>query len=41
MPSPCDPRYAPAGDVSAAMMLVDSRLKAVPTMAGPADADRC
>ncbi|MGW1200700.1 hypothetical protein ACWD4B_33380 [Streptomyces sp. NPDC002536] len=29
MSSPCDPQYAPAGDVGAALMLIDSRLKAV------------
>ncbi|MFJ3583284.1 hypothetical protein ACIPPS_13770 [Streptomyces sp. NPDC090127] len=29
MPSPCDPEYAPAGDVGAALMVIDSRLKAV------------
>ncbi|MFE2322981.1 hypothetical protein ACFXD5_03465 [Streptomyces sp. NPDC059385] len=29
MSSTCDPRYAPAGDVSAALMVIDSRLKAV------------
>lgn len=29
MSSPCDPRYAPAGDVSAALMVIDSRLKAI------------
>ncbi|MFF0558655.1 hypothetical protein [Streptomyces sp. NPDC004266] len=29
MPSSCDPQYAPAGDVSAAMLLIDSRLRAV------------
>ncbi|MFJ4328391.1 hypothetical protein ACIP3A_35515 [Streptomyces tricolor] len=29
MSSPCDPRHAPAGDVSAALMMIDSRLKAV------------
>ncbi|MEU9858109.1 hypothetical protein [Streptomyces sp. NPDC047974] len=29
MPSPCDPRYAPAGDVDGALMVIDSRLKAV------------
>ncbi|MEU2562443.1 hypothetical protein ABZ626_24345 [Streptomyces longispororuber] len=29
MSSPCDPRNAPAGDVSAALMMIDSRLKAV------------
>ncbi|MFJ4907889.1 hypothetical protein ACIQCR_21560 [Streptomyces sp. NPDC093249] len=29
MPSSCDPRYAPAGDVSAALLVIDSRLKAV------------
>jgi hypothetical protein len=27
--SPCDPQYAPAGDVGTALMMVDSRLKAV------------
>ncbi|MFF9817654.1 hypothetical protein [Streptomyces sp. NPDC014006] len=29
MSSPCDPLRAPAGDVGAALMMVDSRLKAV------------
>lgn len=29
MPSPCDPQYAPAGDVGGALMVVDSRLKQV------------
>ncbi|MEU4077923.1 hypothetical protein [Streptomyces venezuelae] len=29
MSSSCDPRHAPAGDVGAAVMIVDSRLKAV------------
>ncbi|MEU8569232.1 hypothetical protein AB0C51_12875 [Streptomyces pathocidini] len=29
MSSPCDPQYAPAGDVGAALMLIDSRLKAI------------
>ncbi|MFF7358650.1 MULTISPECIES: hypothetical protein [Streptomyces] len=29
MSSPCDPKHAPAGDVSAALMMIDSRLKAV------------
>lgn len=29
MTSPCDPQYAPAGDVSAALMVIDSRLKAL------------
>ncbi|MGA4837827.1 hypothetical protein [Streptomyces sp. G45] len=29
MSSPCDPEYAPAGDVGAALMLIDSRLRAV------------
>ncbi len=29
MPPPCDPQHAPAGDVSAALMMIDSRLKAV------------
>ncbi|BBA98180.1 hypothetical protein RVR_4272 [Actinacidiphila reveromycinica] len=29
MPSPCDPQYAPVGDVGTALLMVDSRLKAV------------
>lgn len=29
MSSPCDPKYAPAGDVGGALMVIDSRLKAV------------
>ena len=29
MPSACDPQYAPAGDVGAAIMVIDSRLKAI------------
>ncbi|MFI5773821.1 hypothetical protein ACIA74_35975 [Streptomyces sp. NPDC051658] len=29
MSSPCDPQYAPAGDVGVALMAIDSRLKAV------------
>ncbi|MFE6224743.1 MULTISPECIES: hypothetical protein [unclassified Streptomyces] len=29
MSSSCDPRYAPAGDVDGALMVIDSRLKAV------------
>ncbi|KUL38937.1 hypothetical protein ADL22_17005 [Streptomyces sp. NRRL F-4489] len=29
MSSPCDPQHAPAGDVSTALMLIDSRLKAI------------
>ncbi|MET9451165.1 hypothetical protein [Streptomyces cinerochromogenes] len=29
MSSPCDPQYAPAGDVGAALMVIDSRLRAV------------
>lgn len=29
MPSPCDPQYAPVGDVGAALMMIDSRLKAI------------
>ncbi|MEU7168144.1 hypothetical protein AB0A70_26440 [Streptomyces morookaense] len=29
MSSPCDPCHAPAGDVGAALMMIDSRLKAV------------
>ncbi|OKJ94935.1 hypothetical protein AMK26_30325 [Streptomyces sp. CB03234] len=29
MSSPCDPQHAPTGDVSAALMMIDSRLQAV------------
>ncbi|MFJ7591237.1 hypothetical protein ACIQZO_28445 [Streptomyces sp. NPDC097617] len=29
MPSPCDSKYAPAGDVGAALMMIDSRLKSI------------
>ncbi|WP_326770574.1 hypothetical protein OG978_43235 (plasmid) [Streptomyces sp. NBC_01591] len=29
MSSPCDPAYAPAGDVGVALMAIDSRLKAI------------
>ncbi|MGW1713424.1 hypothetical protein [Streptomyces sp. NPDC002156] len=29
MSSPCDPKYAPAGDVGAALMAIDSQLKAI------------
>lgn len=29
MSSPCDPEYAPVGDVGAALMMIDSRLKAI------------
>ncbi|MFG3224058.1 hypothetical protein ACGF07_04640 [Kitasatospora sp. NPDC048194] len=29
MSSPCDPHYAPVGDVSTALMVIDSRLRAV------------
>ncbi|WP_405534033.1 hypothetical protein OG787_01355 [Streptomyces sp. NBC_00075] len=29
MSSPCDPQYAPAGDVGAALMVVDSRIRAI------------
>ncbi|GAA2230705.1 hypothetical protein [Streptomyces nogalater] len=29
MSSVCDPRYAPAGDVSGALMVIDSRLKSI------------
>ncbi|MCX4744034.1 hypothetical protein OG455_00650 [Kitasatospora sp. NBC_01287] len=29
MSSPCDPEYAPVGDVGAALMMIDSQLKAV------------
>jgi hypothetical protein len=27
--SPCDPQYAPVGDVGAALMMIDSRLKSI------------
>ncbi|WP_395358490.1 hypothetical protein ACHGLA_01725 [Streptomyces sp. YH02] len=29
MSSPCDPQYAPAGDVGAALLMIDSRLKSI------------
>ncbi|MGP2436342.1 hypothetical protein [Streptomyces sp. JW3] len=29
MSSPCDPAHAPAGDVGAALMMIDSRLKSI------------
>ncbi|MEV6076468.1 hypothetical protein AB0L80_15370 [Streptomyces sp. NPDC052069] len=29
MSSPCDPQHAPAGDVGAALMVIDSRLKSI------------
>lgn len=29
MSSPCDPEFAPVGDVGAALMMVDSRIKAI------------
>ncbi|MFE2040239.1 hypothetical protein ACFXAZ_04770 [Streptomyces sp. NPDC059477] len=29
MSSPCDPKYAPAGDVGAALLMIDSQLKAI------------
>ncbi|MCC9308479.1 hypothetical protein LN042_15520 [Kitasatospora sp. RB6PN24] len=29
MSSPCDPEYAPVGDVGAALMVIDSQLKAI------------
>ena len=29
MSSPCDPEHAPAGDVGAALMMIDSRLKGI------------
>ncbi|WNI20814.1 hypothetical protein [Streptomyces sp. ITFR-16] len=37
MYSPCGPEYAPAGDVSAALMVLDSRLKSV--YDGPLETD--
>ncbi|MFJ6571435.1 hypothetical protein ACIQNU_28890 [Streptomyces sp. NPDC091292] len=40
MPSPCDPRYAPAGDVGTALMMIDSRLKAVYDGRTETDADQ-
>lgn len=38
MSSSCDPKYAPAGDVGAVLMMVDSRLKTV--RAGESATDR-
>ncbi|MEV7192468.1 hypothetical protein AB0N81_11775 [Streptomyces sp. NPDC093510] len=29
MPSPCDPQYAPVGDVGLVLMMIDSRLKGI------------
>lgn len=40
MTSPCDPEHAPAGDVGAALMMVDSRLKAIYDAKGPTDAEQ-
>ena len=40
MDSPCDPRYAPVGDVDAVLMLIDARLKAVYDDMGVADAEQ-
>lgn len=38
MTSPCDPRHAPAGEVGAALMMIDSRLKAIHDDNTPGDA---
>ncbi|MEV0185975.1 hypothetical protein AB0I54_42970 [Streptomyces sp. NPDC050625] len=40
MSSPCDPQYAPAGDVGAALMMIDSRLKAVYDQKTQTDAEQ-
>ncbi|WP_335970333.1 hypothetical protein [Streptomyces sp. CA2R106] len=40
MASPCDPRYAPAGDVGTALMIVDSRLRAVYEDSGGPDPEQ-
>lgn len=29
MSSPCDPKYAPVGDVGVAILAIDSRLKSI------------
>ncbi|MFE6775612.1 hypothetical protein [Streptomyces sp. NPDC057702] len=39
MSSPCDPRYAPAGDVGSALLVIDSRLKSVYDGRTEADAE--
>jgi hypothetical protein len=38
--SPCDPQHAPAGDVGAALMMIDSRLKAIYDGTGHSDAEQ-
>lgn len=40
MSSPCDPQYAPAGDVGAALMMVDSRLRAIHDDSPQTDAEQ-
>ncbi|MFF4403418.1 hypothetical protein [Streptomyces sp. NPDC001404] len=40
MSSPCDPQHAPAGDVGAALMMIDSRLKAVYDERSQTDAEQ-
>ncbi len=40
MTSSCDPRYAPAGDVGGALMVIDSRLKAIYDGKTEADAEQ-
>lgn len=39
MSSPCHPQHAPAGDVGAALMLIDSRLKSIYTDTSGAEAE--
>lgn len=39
MTSPCSPQHAPAGDVGTALMIIDSRLKAVRDGRAEADAE--
>ncbi len=40
MSSPCDPQHAPIGDVGAALMMIDSRLKAVYDAKAQPDAEQ-
>ena len=40
MSSPCHPQHAPAGDVGAALMLIDSRLKGIYDNTGRTDAEQ-
>ncbi|MFI6416962.1 hypothetical protein ACIBG6_06000 [Streptomyces sp. NPDC050842] len=40
MSSSCDPQYAPVGDVSAALMVIDSRLKSIYDSSAQADPEQ-